>query len=300
MSAQDRDWILKMSAQRVGSTIDGKYRLDEFLGAGTTGAVYRATNVWAGREVAVKVFHYEGENRETALQRFIREAQASNRVRRDGKVHPNVVDSLDVGRDGESGRFFTVQEFLVGVTLQEHLRAEGAPLSVPDAADLLLPVVDAIAAAHEAGVVHRDLKPENIFVETQGGARVPKVLDFGIAQLSDARLTAANDLIGTPTYMAPECFMDASSVGPPADVWALGVIFYEMVEGAPPFGQGARNLLGLMTEITGREPPSLAARGVMAPPAWGVLRRCLERDVARRIPSGRALQEALDEVIVRV
>lgn len=300
MSSQDREWILNTCAQRVGTVVDGKYRLDQFLDAGASGAVYRATNVWAGREVAVKVFHYEGENREIAMQRFIREVQVANRVRRDGRVHPNVVDSLDVGRDGETGRIFTVQEFLHGVTLKEYLRKQGAPLSVPDAASLLLPVIDAMSVAHEAGVVHRDLKPENIFLETQGEAMVPKVLDFGIAQLADARLTAATDIMGTPLYMAPECFMDARRVGAPADVWALGVIFYELVSGAPPFGVKATKLLGIMTEIATREPESLAERGLMAPPAWGVIRRCIERDLEKRIPTGRALLEAFDEVIERV
>jgi serine/threonine-protein kinase len=300
MSSSDREWIIRTCAQRVGSTIDGKYRLDQFLGAGTTGAVYRATNVWAGREVAVKVFHYEGENREVALQRFIREAQVANRVRKDGRVHPNVVDSLDVGRDGASGRFFTVQEFLVGKTLQEFIEAYGGPMPVLDAVDVLLPVVDAIAFAHEAGVVHRDLKPENIYLASSGEGFIPKVLDFGIAQLSDARLTAATDIMGTPTYMAPECFMDARRVGPGADVWALGVIFYEMVNGKAPFGQSATTLLGIMTEIATKEPPSLAEKGLMAPPAWAVLRRCLERDLDKRIANARALQGAFDDVFVRV
>jgi len=300
MSTADREWIIRTCAQRVGSTIDGKYRLDQFLGAGTTGAVYRATNVWAGREVAVKVFHYEGENRDTALQRFIREVQVANRVRKDGRVHPNVVDSLDVGRDGASGRFFTVQEFLPGQNLQEYLEKRGEALPVLDAAEILLPVIDAMACAHEAGVVHRDLKPENIFMVTTGDEVVSKVLDFGIAQLSDARLTAATDIMGTPTYMAPECFMDASRVGPGADVWALGVIFYELVNGKPPFGQEARTLLGIMTEIATKEPKSLADKGIMAPPTWAVLRRCLERDLTKRIPNARALQSAFAEVFERV
>ena len=300
MSTVDREWIIRTCAERVGSTIDGKYRLDQFLGAGTTGAVYRATNVWAGREVAVKVFHYEGENRDTALQRFIREVQVANRIRKDGRVHPNVVDSLDVGRDGATGRFFTVHEFLPGMTLLDYSAKRGAPLPVLDAAEILLPVVDAMAFAHEAGVVHRDLKPENLFIVTVGDEVTPKVLDFGIAQLSDARLTAATDIMGTPTYMAPECFMDAHRVGPGADVWALGVIFYELVSGRPPFGQEARTLLGMMTEIATREPRSLAEQGLMAPPAWGVLRRCLERDLTRRIPNARALQSAFAEVFDRV
>lgn len=300
MSSPERDWIIKTCAQRVGSTIDGKYRLDQFLGAGTTGAVYRATNVWAGREVAFKVFHYEGENRDTALQRFIREAQVANRVRRDGKVHPNVVDSLDVGRDGETGRFFSVQEFLFGITLQQLLRERGRAFDVTEAMELLLPVVDAMAVAHEVGVVHRDLKPENIFIEQGPQGMVPKVLDFGIAQLSDARLTAATDIMGTPTYMAPECFMDARLVGPPADVWAIGVIFYELVSGLPPFGNSAKSLLGIMTEIATSQPVSLVDRGLMAQPMWSVLSRCLDRDVAQRIPTARALLDAIDPVLQRV
>ena len=147
----DSSQLTKLCAGRVGSLVDGKYRLDSFLGAGSTGAVYRATNVWAGRECAVKVFHYEGENRETALQRFVREAQIANRVRIGDRVHPNVVDCVDVGRDRDSGRFFTVQEFLRGDTLQAFLeRAPGRRMSPADALAILLPVVDAIAVAHEA------------------------------------------------------------------------------------------------------------------------------------------------------
>lgn len=300
MSSDDREMLRRICATRVGSTIDGKYRLDQFLDAGSTGAVYRATNVWAGREVAVKVFHYEGENRDTALQRFIREAQVANRVRRDGRVHPHVVDSLDVGRDGATGRYFTVQEFLHGTTLADHLTNREGPLSVAEAARILLPVVDAIACAHEVGVVHRDLKPENIFLVTASEGMIPKVLDFGIAQISDARLTQAHEVIGTPTYMAPEGFIDASRVGPAVDVWALGVIFYEMVNGVVPFGQNARTLLALMTEIATRDPVSLAEKGIMAPPTWSVLHRCLQRDLEKRLPHGRALQAALDEVFDRV
>ena len=297
----DTTQLASLCAGRVGSLIDGKYRLDAFLGAGATGAVYRATNVWAGRECAVKVFHYEGENRELALQRFMREAQIANRVRVGNKVHPNVVDCLDVGRDRDSGRFFTVQEFLHGETLDAFLeRAPEHRVPAVEAFALLMPVIDAVACAHEAGVVHRDLKPENIFLADGSPRPVPKVLDFGTAQLADARLTGSADIMGTPAYMSPESFMNARSVDARTDVWALGVVLYEMIAGKPPFGVGALTLYSIMVEIASKEPPSLEAAGLMRPGAWAVLRRCIDRDLAVRFADARALQVALDEVFTSV
>lgn len=301
MRSNDATQLAKLCAGRVGSLIDGKYRLDAFLGAGATGAVYRATNVWAGRECAVKVFHYEGENRETALQRFVREAQIANRVRVGNKIHPNVVDCVDVGRDRDSGRFFTVQEFLRGETLESYL--QNLPehrVSAVEAFALMMPVIDAVACAHESGVVHRDLKPENIFMVEGEGRPVAKVLDFGTAQLSDARLTGSTDIMGTPAYMSPESFMNARNVDARTDVWALGVILYEMVAGHPPFGLGAQTLYSIMVEIASKEPASLAASRHMRAGAWAVIRRCLERDLNLRYSDARVLQVALDEVFTAV
>jgi serine/threonine protein kinase len=301
LKANDASQLAKLCAARVGSLIDGKYRLDSLLGAGATGAVYRATNVWAGRECAVKVFHYEGENREMALQRFVREAQIANRVRLGGKIHPNVVDCVDVGRDRDSGRFFTVQEFLRGETLDAYLdQIPGHRVSAVEAFALLMPVIDAVACAHEAGVVHRDLKPENIFLVEGDGRPVAKVLDFGTAQLSDARLTGSSDIMGTPAYMSPESFMNARNVDARTDVWALGVILYEMIAGKAPFGIGAQTLYGIMVEIASKEPESLAASGLVRAGAWAVIKRCLERDLATRYADARVLQVALDEVFTAV
>lgn len=295
--SNDTTQLARLCAGRVGSLIDGKYRLDALLGAGATGSVYRATNVWVGRECAVKVFHYEGENRELALQRFVREAQVANRVRLGNKIHPNVVDCLDVGRDRDSGRFFTVQEFLHGETLDAYLQGRpGRRVSAVEAFAVLLPVIDAVACGHEAGVVHRDLKPENIFMVEGDGRPVAKVLDFSAAQLSDARLTGSADIMGTPAYMSPESFMNARSVDARADVWALGVILYEMIAGRPPFGEGAHNLYSIMVEIASKEPASLAASGHMRAGAWAVIHRCLDRDLSQRYADARVLQVALDEV----
>ncbi len=297
MRLTDTSQLTKLCAGRVGSLVDGKYRLDAFLGAGSTGAVYRATNVWAGRECAVKVFHYEGENRETALQRFVREAQIANRVQAGGKVHPNVVDCVDVGRDRDSGRFFTVQEFLRGETLLAFLeKVPDRRVAPADALTILMPVIDAIATAHEAGVVHRDLKPENIFLVEGGAHPVAKVLDFGTAQLSDARLTGSSDIMGTPAYMSPESFMNARGVDARTDVWALGVILYEMIGGRVPFGMGAQTLYAIMVEIASKEPASLAAEGIIDPGLWAVVQRCLDRDLGTRYVHGRALQLALEDL----
>jgi serine/threonine-protein kinase len=290
--------LLRACRERVGNIVDGKYRLEEFIGAGTTGAVYRATNTWAGREVAVKLFHYEGDKADSAMQRFVREAQATNRVRKDGRPHPNVVDAIDVGRDGPTGLLFLVQEFLRGLTLDAYL--DTLPehrMEAPEAVVLLLPVVDAIACAHEAGVVHRDLKPENIFLVTDGDVPLlPKVLDFGIAQLHDARMTSSHELMGTPLYMAPESFFGASRVDARADVWALGVILFQMIAGRPPFKTEDSNPMTLISILATQDPPSLAAEGRMHPQAWSVLARCFQRHPPDRYPNARALEEALTAV----
>ena len=302
MSSFLRDKMLRMCRERVGSVVDGKYRLEEFIGAGTSGAVYRAMNTWAGREVAVKLFHYEGNSADTAMQRFVREAQAANRVRKDGRGHPNVVDALDVGRDGPTGLLFSVQEFLRGETLERYLaRQPGRRVPAADAVFLLLPIIDAIACAHESGVVHRDLKPENIFLVANGeDDPIPKVLDFGIAQLSDARMTSSHELMGTPLYMAPESFLGASTVDARVDVWALGVILFEMIGGRAPFNADDGNPMSLISILATQDPPSLAAEGLMHPKAWAVLRRAMARVPEDRYPNGRALKEALDAVFDRV
>jgi serine/threonine protein kinase len=296
MNTHSYEKIVRVSKARVGSVVDGKYRLEEFIGAGTSGAVYRATNTWVGREVAVKLFHYEGNGTDNAMQRFVREAQAANRVRKEGRQHPNVVDALDVGRDGPTGLLFAVQEFLLGVTLERHLAdLPGRRLPAGDAVLLLLPVIDAVACAHEAGVVHRDLKPENIFLANTGsGDPVPKVLDFGIAQLSDARMTSSHELMGTPLYMAPEAFFGASKLDARADVWALGVILFQMIAGEPPFNAADNNPMSLITVLATQDPPSLAAMGLMNGTAWQVVLKCFARDPAERYPNARAFKEALD------
>ncbi len=220
----------------VGRTFDDKYRLDERLGVGGMGTVYRATHLLIDRPVAVKVLNPRFVEDEAAKQRFRREARAAGRLR-----HSNAVAVTDFGQT-QDGFTYIVMELLEGKTLRDIL-ARDAPLDTARAVSIMLQVCAAVAAAHEAGVIHRDLKPANIFiVQRRHAPPIVKVLDFGIAKLaaesvdeSDPQtLTQMGVMIGTPRYMSPEqC--DGKSLTPASDVYSLGIILYEMLAGMTPF-----------------------------------------------------------------
>ena len=219
----------------VGHTLDGKYQLEERLGIGGMGTVYRARHLLIDRPVAIKVLNQRFVEDEAARLRFQREAKAAGRLQ-----HPNAVAVTDFGQTVD-GYVYIVMELLLGRTLREVLAKE-APLDSARAVSLMLQVSDAVAAAHAAGVIHRDLKPANIFiVQNPDLPSVVKVLDFGIAKLAadsldedDPTLTLIGAMIGTPRYMSPEqC--DGAELTPAADVYSMGVILYEMLTGSVPF-----------------------------------------------------------------
>ena len=220
----------------VGRTLDEKYSVEERLGSGGMGAVYRARHLSMDRPVAIKVLHQRLVEDEAARIRFQIEARAAVLLR-----HANAVAVTDFGQTSE-GCVYIVMELLEGRTLREILGRE-APIETARAISLMLQTCDAVAAAHEAGIIHRDLKPSNILVtQSQDQPAVVKVLDFGIAKLAadtfdeeDATtLVQSSSVIGTPRYMSPDQHRGAELTAA-ADVYSLGVMLYEMLTGMAPF-----------------------------------------------------------------
>ena len=208
-----------------------RYRIDRFLDEGGAGEVYAAQNVWTSRQVALKRLLPELQTESTLVERFVLEGRIGGRVE-----HPNIVQVLDMGRETSDGSLFIVQELLRGAPLRVLIERSGR-LSVGDALDLVVPILGALVAVHQEGIVHRDIKPENIFVQDGSfGHRIPKLLDFGIAKASmQSTLTKAGSVMGTLGYMPPEQLAGAKDVDRRADIWSIGIVLYELVAGAHPF-----------------------------------------------------------------
>jgi eukaryotic-like serine/threonine-protein kinase len=219
---------------RDGTTLGARYRLDKVVGHGGMATVFEGRDLATGRRIAVKMLNPEYERDVEASDRFRREARIAAELE-----HPNIVDVLDLGDD--DGVPYMVLEFLEGESLARALRRDG-PLSLRRAMALLLPVMRGMAYVHACGVVHRDLKPENLFMHRDAsGAAVPRVLDFGIARSiegeQDPPITKSGMVMGTPEYMSPEQALGIrEDIGAAADVWSMGVIWYEALTGARPFG----------------------------------------------------------------
>jgi len=218
----------------LGRLIDGRYLVQERLGAGAAGSVYRAREQ-AGRqrEVAIKIWHHSMDD-DTVLGRFKREAAALDTL-----IHPNVVDIYDCGF--VDGLPYMAMELLSGCTLEELLPSSGT-LHVALTLDIAHQLLDALACAHERGLVHRDIKPDNIFLVSERGAQRVKVLDYGLAKFisradapaGDMPLTAEGTVIGTPLYMPPEQAA-GGNIDLRTDVYSAGCVLFEMLAGQPPY-----------------------------------------------------------------
>ncbi len=211
----------------IGATIAGRYVIQAVIGEGGMATVYRATHKLVDRPCAVKVMNPAMASDATVRERFRREAKAAQSL-----AHPNVIEIFDQG-ETESGTPYIVMELLRGRTLAD-LVAEGA-MPPERGLPIMIQVARGIARAHDLGIVHRDLKPENIFLcSRDDGSELVKILDFGIARSrSDSRLTNAGELFGTPQYLAPER-ITGGEAGPSVDLYALGVIFFELATGKLP------------------------------------------------------------------
>jgi serine/threonine protein kinase len=278
----------------VGDLLGGKYRLERLLGEGGMATVFAAENTWTGRQVAIKTILPSMLRVEGVLDRFRIEARAASQVR-----HPNVIDVLDLGVDPDTGLPFIVQEFLDGETLQTWLDRLGDRCFTPvEAVTLMLPIIDALAAAHAQSVVHRDLKPSNVFiVRGAEGQLVPKVIDFGISKLLDAddRVTFQTKTgmqLGTPGYMSPEQARGDGEIDGRTDEWAAGVLLYELIARRLPHEAETNNLL--IAKIIYEQPTPLVTYAPDAPERLvGIIHRALAHRHQDRWPTMAMFAEAL-------
>jgi len=277
----------------AGSVLGGRYRLEEVLGNGSFGMVFRAHHLELDRPVAVKVLSTSAGTDPEALARFRQEGASACRVQ-----HQNAVQVLDL-QVSPGGVAYLVMELLQGRSLDNELEAKGR-LSPRRCTEILWPVCTALAAAHAAGVLHRDIKPSNIFLHQSEGREVPKILDFGIAKIAGAaalaqNLTTDGSLLGTPAYMAPERFR-RGPYGPKSDVYSLGTVLYEMLAGRLPFVPAFPDPLALVAMQVEDEPPPLRPHCPDISPALEALvRATLDKNQAAR-PTAELLARRLARV----
>jgi serine/threonine protein kinase len=274
----------------VGTVLDGQYQIESILGKGGMGAVYRARHILLGDRVAIKLLPPEMRSNTEWLRRFQREGQAARRFR-----HPNAVTVYDLRTSGD-GTIYLVMEYVEGHTLDAELKKRGR-FSPADALAVLDPIMSVLNAAHAMGVVHRDLKPENIMIGKPGtgGPPVVKLLDLGIAKLREVAgaektgttaLTMAGQMLGTPYYMSPEQWGELpadgnSEIDGRADIYSLGIVFYELVAGRRPFG--GLTLLELRREHVTVVPKSLRELDPSVPEGFSnAIARAISKDRSAR------------------
>jgi serine/threonine-protein kinase len=268
----------------VGRIVDGRYRVERVLGEGGMGVVFLVTHVALKKRMAMKVLRDEMARDRDVVQRFIQEAQASTAI-----GHPNIIDISDFGRMPDGAVYF-VMEYLEGESLTQRIERTG-PLTVAAAVAIVEQIGSALAAAHAHGVIHRDMKPDNVFLIRRGEQdSLVKVLDFGIAKVgsSPSKLTRTGMVFGTPHYMAPEQAA-GQVVDARADVYALGVIMYEMFTGVVPFD--AETFMGILTKQMFEDPIPPTERG--APPDMGPLEPIVLRALATKPEVRYASMDAL-------
>jgi len=276
-SPADDAWI-----PRAGAVLSGKYAVQRLIGKGGMAAVVAARQVALGGDVAIKILHPRLANDEEGSERFFREARATARIRSE-----HVVRVLDVGTT-EGGLPYIVMELLHGRDLGQLL--DSGALSVHHAVDFVLQASEALAEAHALGIVHRDLKPSNLWLSQRpDGTPFVKVLDFGISKLSaevenDPKLTETQSVFGSPMYMSPEQIRSAKRVDPRTDVWALGVVLYELLAGRLPFE--ADTAASALASITADDPAPLhPLRPEVPPELEQAIYHCLVKDVTKRCQS---------------
>ena len=275
---------------RIGQVLQERYRIVRKLGEGGMGAVYEGEHVLIKRRVAIKVLHPQFAQKPEIAARFHREAQAATSI-----GHPNIIEVTDMGAFPD-GTAYMVLEFLEGRDFARDIESQG-PQPLGKVVHILSQVCDALASAHAKGIVHRDLKPENVFLVERGGdSNFAKVVDFGISKFQDTEenrsLTQTGTALGTPYYMAPEQCQGKKDVDHRADIYALGVMFFQALTAQYPFDDESYPMLVL--KICTEPPPPLARyRPDLPPQIQQVLERMLAKDRNYRFASCAEVKAAL-------
>jgi len=264
-----------------GDVVGGKFKIEGVLGTGGMGVVFTARHVQLGQKVAIKVLRRKTAASPDAVSRFLREARTAVNLQ-----SAHVVRVMDVGTL-DDGLPYMVMEHLTGTDLCDLLGQRKA-LPVEEAVDYVLQGMEAVAEAHSMGLVHRDLKPANLFLTTRpDGSGLVKVLDFGISKATegseqgDQSLTATSAVMGSPMYMSPEQLRSSKNVDTRTDIWALGIILYELVSGRFPFED--ETVTGLCARIAADPPVPLREHRPDVPPAFeAVVARCLAKNMKDR------------------
>ncbi len=273
----------------VGQRVD-RYQVERLLGIGGFGAVYRARHVHTDATVALKLLKRELNTDASMIERFMREAKAASAV-----GSPHIVGVLDAGIAADA-QAFLVLEFLDGWDLKDLIYREG-PQSPQRLLEIVLQVLEGLAAAHARGVVHRDMKPANVFILHRDGRDFVKVLDFGISKMhqepgAGGGLTMTGVAMGTPSYMAPEQFFDARSVDGRADLYSVAVMLYELLAARLPFE--ADSYAALVVKVRTEVPPPLQSIAPQLPAALcAAIDRGLAREREQRWPTAQQFADGL-------
>ncbi len=276
----------------IGTIVDGRYRIGEQIGEGGMGVVYKALHVTLNKTLALKVLRGEMAKDPEVVQRFIQEAQAATSI-----GHENIIDISDFGRLPD-GTVYFVMEYLSGSPLNQLIK-RGGSIPVSDAVTIVRQIGSALGAAHLRGIVHRDLKPDNVYLVTRGEqSTYVKVLDFGIAKVGGAsnKLTRTGMVFGTPHYMSPEQAA-GQSVDARTDIYALGVIMYEMFTGRVPFD--ADTFMAVLTKHMFEQPAPMNAPGAgrMLGAIEQITLRALEKKPENRYQTMQELVDDLERVV---